>query len=474
MVPETPRSASPLSPALWRPKRKKNYPHFDDQLSDKEIHALVTNPVRVGQNPFLPFIVFKKKFNRFGKGGPRKEREKSRELRYAARKDAYIYEYYRQKLSVFYETELTKRGLSDVVIAYRKLKGPTGRGMCSVDFARNAFAEIHARKNCVGLALDISGYFESLDHNMIKKQWCALLGIPQLPKDQYSVFRAITRYSQIYREDVYKKLDIIVWDAVRSRWKYRVKKDGIPLQLCSVQEFRSRLKNLVWTNWLDHGIPQGSPISDLIANFYLLDFDEILHSFAKSIGGYYRRYCDDILIVFSNPDIKWMDVESFISSELGKCGSEISIKPEKTCVHQFSDTKPRCVSLKGDQKRFEYLGFQFDGAEARFRDRTVSAFYRKLKWAIYAEARRTVRKYPKKTAAFIEGKIDASKLMQRFGRTKGFSESDDVHGWTFWTYVNRSAKIMGSLGPNLHRQIENYKKFVRYHLPLAVEKAFEV
>jgi hypothetical protein len=176
MNPETPRCASPLSLPLWKPKRRKNYPHFDSHLSDVAIDALVTNVARVESNPFFPFIFFEKKFNQFGKDAPRKTREKVRKLRYAARKDAYIYEFYREGLSKLYEKELEKRGLTEVVIAYRKLKTPTGRGKCSIDFAKDAFSEIAIRSKCVALALDVSGYFESLDHAEIKRHWCGLLG----------------------------------------------------------------------------------------------------------------------------------------------------------------------------------------------------------------------------------------------------------------------------------------------------------
>jgi hypothetical protein len=463
---------------MWRPKRKKNYPHFDDHLTDKKIDALVMSPTKVQQNSFFPFILFTKKFNRFGErgSGPRKEREKARRLRYASRKDAYIYERYREILSELYENELAKRGLSDVAIAYRKLKSPHGRGMCSVDFARAAFDEIYSRPSCVAMALDVSSYFESLDHTAIKLKWCELMGVSELPPDHFAVFQAITRYSEVAREEIYKRLGFMDWDARKRRWRYVKKSTEIPTQLCSARDFREKIvrpSGAIWKNNRHYGIPQGSPISDLIANFYLLDFDQQMESRARKLGGYYRRYCDDILFVYTDLCTNWQDVELLIQSEIAKCGSQLEIKGSKTLVHAFSKTgSPKCISLKGDNKRFEYLGFQFDGNEARFRDKTVSSFYRKLTWAIKSEARRIVRKYPGQSLSFIEGKFDVSELMQRFGRKKGFAEIDDVRDWTFWTYVTRSTDLMGPFGPHLYRQIANYKRFVRYHVPLALAHAF--
>ncbi|MEY4706718.1 MAG: hypothetical protein RJB58_441 [Pseudomonadota bacterium] len=466
----------PFRPDLWRPKRRKNYPHFDGHLNDVAIDALVKSPGRVQRNPFFPFIVFKKKFNRFGITTPRNAREKIRQLRYAARKDAYIYEFYRQIISVLYENQLQERGLTEVVIAYRKPKRPDGRGKCSIDFARDAFAEIASRSDCVALALDVSSYFESLDHKEIKRHWCNLLGQSKLPDDHFAVYQSITRYSQIDRDEVYRRLGIMAWDASLGRWKYTKSKAEIPLQLCSIADFRSKIampKGAIWTNPDSFGIPQGSPISDLIANFYLLDFDETLLAYAQSINGIYRRYCDDILIIYSDKSVSWGDVESFIQGQIRKFGAKLEIKGAKTCVHAFSQkSMPYCKSLKGDERRFEYLGFQFDGKEARFRDKTVSGFYRKLKWSIFSEVRAMTRRYPGKSAAFVEKKLDASLLMQRFGRKKGFSDCADVRDWTFWTYVHRSSETMGLLGPNLFKQISNYRRFVRSHLATALVDAF--
>jgi hypothetical protein len=128
----------------------------------------VNDPKRVQKNPFFPFIVFEKKFNQFGDTTPRKARGKIRKLRYASRKDVYIYEFYRQQLAERYEEKLAKRGLAEVVIAYRRLKTPEGRGKCRIEFAKDAFSDIVNREYCIALVVDISSYFESLKHRTFK------------------------------------------------------------------------------------------------------------------------------------------------------------------------------------------------------------------------------------------------------------------------------------------------------------------
>ena len=41
-------------------------------------------------------------------------------------------------------------------------------GKNNIEFANNAFEEIKRRKHCVAIALDISGFFDNLDHQRLK------------------------------------------------------------------------------------------------------------------------------------------------------------------------------------------------------------------------------------------------------------------------------------------------------------------
>lgn len=88
----------------WTPKELKNYPHFDNYLDINEILKIVKDPRRVAQNPFFPFLQFKKIIKQYRKKGEKKKKE--RIIRYACRRDSYIYEYYRYKLQPLYEQKL--------------------------------------------------------------------------------------------------------------------------------------------------------------------------------------------------------------------------------------------------------------------------------------------------------------------------------------------------------------------------------
>jgi len=110
-----------LADWLLKPSDLKRYPHFDQVLKVDEIMALVTDPHRVAQNAFFPLMLYKKTFQPFRpdkKAAKAKPDKKERLIRYAARRDAYIYAYYRHLLAARYEAELLRLGISHCPVAY--------------------------------------------------------------------------------------------------------------------------------------------------------------------------------------------------------------------------------------------------------------------------------------------------------------------------------------------------------------------
>jgi hypothetical protein len=467
---------------LWKPKRKKTYPHFDRLLSDQKIVEIVMDESQVATNKFFPFILFVKKFKRYDKDTPRNKRvPKDRKIRYACRRDAYIFEYYRGLLSPLYEDALAKSGISEIPIAYRRMKSPLGKGKSSIEFAKDAFWEIATRRPCFAVTLDISKYFEHLDHAQIYRAWASLLGKKKLPKDHLAVFKAITKYTEVDRDQVYERLGIIGPLPDKPKRKGFLKKAAeIPYQLCSPKEFREKIcgvggkfPKLLVQNDKPYGIPQGAPISDLIANFYLLNFDEVVAAYCKQNGIYYRRYCDDILLVIPE-DKNLLDAAvAFLKQELHKAGSRLEIKQSKTKVHHFSPAAVECLFADGGKHPpFEYLGFQFDGNAARLRSGTMSSFYRKVTYAVRSEARHLAKRYSDKDAAQIFDQLNLSQLYEKFGRKRDFENFvKDKKKWNFWSYITRAAVSMGDAGKGIHKQMRNYKKFVRTHLRNELAKA---
>lgn len=463
---------------LWRPKRLKHYPHFDRVLSMDRAIALANNPQRVASNKFFPFLIYEKSWQPYRtKPGVGKPKKKVRPIRYACRRDAYIFARYRELLAERYEEHLQKLGIAGAILAYRRIPvSPIKKsGKCNIHFAKDAFEQIVALGPCTAIALDISSFFESLDHQRIYKVWCELIGSDWLPPDHWSVFKAITRYRVVDKKAAYERLGF--FGAKKSASGkfvrgYLVPRDQIPTQLCSAEEFRARIcgeeapyTDLAQKNEVEYGIPQGSPISDLIANFYLLDFDKEIAERVAKLGGVYYRYSDDILVLVPGPTSVAMTIRDEIESLMKAQGSKLEIKKSKTSIVRFEFENGRLASslVEGKQGKngLEYLGFRFDGRHAYLRDATVSAFYRKISRAAKIEARKAVARYPGKDISFLRRHFDLSAFMERFGRVRDFDRSLGMRNWTFWTYATRAAKIFGDMGRPILGQIANYRGKVR-------------
>ena len=457
----------------WSPKLK-HYPHFDKPIRPNDIAKLVRDSNAVARNSFYPFMRFEEKWQPFRDKKAGKPDKKIRQLRFASRRDAYIYSFYRHLLREPYEAALSSRGLHDNVIAYRKLATPEGKGKSNIDFALEAFNVIREYGDAAVVTLDISKFFESIDHELLRQKWCALLGVADLPHDHRAVFRAITRYAIVDRDAAYERLGYLTWQAKGSSRipVYTTGFKDMPRQLCTNAEFREKIcgkggifDSLIETNKDDFGIPQGSPISDMLANLYLIDFDSAVKAYVDAIGGAFFRYSDDIIIIIPGGDAEAVAARDFAIAEIKKHGTKIVIKESKTSVLRYYPVPKgqAFVKLHGEQGEngLEYLGFRYDGKAAYLRDTTLSRLYRKVTRSIRAEARALVRRYPGKDQAYIESKFDAPKFMQRYGRVAEFDPSASYDTWTFWTYAKRAIETFGPLGQQIGGQLKNYGQIVR-------------
>ena len=170
--------------------KSRRYLHFDEPIGEDASRALATNPDRVKSWAFMPMlkcilVTTKVKWNKAGK---LEFKDKPRPICYSCHKDATIYAYYGSLLSQAYEKLLASRGLSAVVTAFRP-----DSGKCNIDFAKDAFDWIRANGECTALAFDIKSFFDTLDHRVLKRQWVAVIGKPNLPDDHYAIFKSLTK-----------------------------------------------------------------------------------------------------------------------------------------------------------------------------------------------------------------------------------------------------------------------------------------
>ncbi len=377
-----------------------------------------------------------------------------------------------------YEAELVRLGIQENVIAYRRIAiGHRKGNKCNIHFANDAFRRIQTLGNCLVYALDIKSFFDSIDHAKLKTVWEHVLSVDKLPPDHYKVFRSITRYAWVNKDEVYKELGIIGPKTTESgSLGVGYRQRAVPLQICSPAVFRKQITPLIAVNKEPHGIPQGSPISDVLANLYLFEFDAKIAKQIKAIGGSYYRYSDDILMIIPVESEDHIARIAEVQKLLNDCGEKLIIQSQKSCVFRFTNVEASPATRKSytlihstpgthstpGKNGLEYLGFRYDGARVYLRDSTLSNLNRK----VVASARRLARlhcnKYPGASLASLRATFNYDLLISQFGRVQDFeSKFLDYKSWTFWTYARRAASIFDSGGCPILHQLKRYKQFAR-------------
>lgn len=283
---------------------------------------------------------------------------KERPIAYAAHKDAAIFTWYSHLLTARYESLIADTPMDACVTAFR-----SGTGKCNIHHAAESFNWIKAHGPCVALAFDIESFFDSLDHALLKTAWCRILDLELLPDDHYAVYRAVTRFAKVDRTALFDALNI-------SRHNQRAHGRK---KLCTPKEFREliRQEGLIEVNGQTFGIPQGSPMSAILSNIYMLEFDTHVAAYVARLGGLYRRYCDDMLIVVDEEQAA--DAERFVQEAIAL--AKLTIQPDKTKRHHFvADGAALSVT-----EPLQYLGFLFDGVRTLVRTASIARYYGKMR-----------------------------------------------------------------------------------------------
>ncbi|MDB5276364.1 MAG: hypothetical protein JWR61_1319 [Ferruginibacter sp.] len=414
--------------------KSKGYLHVTAQIDvnkrAKELVSKITNPDFVSKYAFFPLIhtnISERKFKKIGidstlrahsyknENGEFKKNKKVRPLHYATHLDALIFGYYAEVLQKKYEELISRcEGLGNCIIAYRKIFNELdGKNKGTIHFAKEIFDEIKKQSNCgdeecVVLTFDIKSFFSSLDHELLKKAWAKLIDVSLLPDDHYNVFKAATQFSYIFLDDLRiksknesKKNGFDERDLARIRNKY-----GVQALFANPKEFRDQVKNGSLKLYkypfrdikskIPIGIPQGLPISAILANLYLLSFDlHIFNTVVNKLGGYYRRYSDDIVIVCSKSNSTL--IEGIIHSKIKENRVEISVNkterfilkniafgkntPRLTCLKMLENGKEVCIP-------FNYLGFEFDGQKSLIKSTNIAKFYRRMISSVKSKAKK--------------------------------------------------------------------------------------
>ena len=421
-----------MSPFIFIPRP---YLHFDTPVNAESAVRIATDPATVARHAFLPFISYNvttQKIRKGPRGSVVRKPPKVRPIAYAAHKDAHIFGHYSGLLCEQYERALRNRGLHEAVTAFRSLNHRR-----NIHFANDVFEFITNHSECAVLASDISDYFGTIRHDKLKQSWCGLLGVSRLPADHFAVFRAITEYSTIDRDELCKVLKLDP-ENPREAGRHR---------FCSAHDFRTvvRGSGLCVVNRRGFGIPQGSPISAVLSNIYLLEFDTMMHASVAAHGGLYRRYCDDILFVVPTADVR-AELLAKMNSFLTDLG--LVAHPEKTEAIDF----PKTGELLAGSKVLNYLGFTFDGVNKRIRPASVARYYMKMRRGV-GRAKAIRFRADKKAGVWPPSKLKCRRLHLLYSY---------LGRHNFLSYAFEAARIMNDSG--IKRQVKSHWKRLRRNI----------
>lgn len=329
-----------------------------------------------------------------------------------------MYDFYSHQLGSALERFYEQNDLSSNVIAYRKLK------KANYHFAAEAW--LFAQKNmpvCIQ-AFDISNFFDTLDHAILKEHIKDVLDSTSLSEDWYKVFRSLTNFHFVERNDLRT-----AFETAQHQRNY-----GEPI--ATIKQVRDAGITLHSNPRKNAGIPQGTSISAVLSNVYMTKFDLDVAKWVEQRHGFYRRYSDDILVITKQAYTH--EAKQFIESRVKE--SNLALNVDKTERTMFEADQMNGQSTRNAQ----YLGFTLQPAGISIRASTMSRQWRRL--------RKGVRRIKEKGKREIDG--------GRTNRihTQGLSRRFTANGTSnFSAYARRSANAV----PDSRLIIRQLRRFER-------------
>lgn len=351
-------------------RSKKGYAHFDVRTNIEKQRNYISDPCKVAAHGFYPFIHYQKQMNKFSR--EQGIVPKTREICYAAHIDRCIYQYYSFLINQMYNERADHDGIAKAAVAYRTNFNENN----NIHFSKWAFDKIKQLGKAYIMIGDFTDFFDNLDHSYLKQQCCSLLRCQTLPDDYYSVFKNITAYSKWELKDILSLNGLE--DTVQGRRKLNKMK-----RVLTPKQFKENC-SYIEKNTDGHGIPQGSPISAVLANVYMLEVDKKINDIVQSLGGMYMRYSDDFIVIL--PDCIEQSTTKLLKEihDLIDLTPGLTLKPSKTQYYSYDDGMMENLGKTFDadsdatHRFINFLGFTFDGKQVFIRPKTISKYYHRM------------------------------------------------------------------------------------------------
>lgn len=427
----------------------KRYLHFDHPVTKQEAEEsfeFLSDAKKISRHTFYPFIklvISRKRYltDKITRARVRHpEGPKDRPICYASHHDSLIFSWYAHKIDYLLEKEIRQLGLDECVLAYRST------GLNNVKFAKNVFDYVSSKKDCAVLAFDVSKFFDTINHKYLKESWVALLQEEHLPQDHYNIFKAMTKFRFVSIKNIQAHLSKEKVEYCEKIGRYFYPEDFrkylAPLQETNPDAFEDK----------KFGIPQGSPLSAVLSNMYMMTMDLQLNYFANSVGGIYRRYCDDLLLVV--PANHMANAECLVENEFVRLQLKVNSKKTERRFFTPYDDRLKCVDEFGNQASLQYLGLEYDGKNVRIRPASLTRYHQRMKKDIRSAVRKALGK---KTTAKIKEQVFKRTLYEKYTH---------LGSSNFISYVHDAYKHTSSLAikKQVNGSVERVNFYVRQEL----------
>ncbi len=180
----------------------------------------------------------------------------------------------------------------------------------------------------------------------------------------------------------------------------------------------------------DKGVPQGSPLSPLLANLALNDLDHMLDRGSGFIT--YARYLDDMVVLAPNSErgTAWADrALERIRREAEAIG--VSLNTEKT----------RLVTMSDDRAAFAFLGFEFRWVPSK-----------RTGWWYPCMTPR-----PKKVTAVLRKVRDTLRVSQHLPMQAAVAQVNQIlRGWVNYFRVGNSSQAFNKVKYQVERKVRRF------------------
>ena len=346
-----------------------------------------------------------------------------------------IYSYYGYLINQAYDQYMEKRNLNMVSVAYRDNLGKN-----NIHFAKKAFDFIKSTQGCYIIIGDFSHFFDCLQHAYLKERLCEVLGVDILPEDYYAVFKNLTRYSTWELQDLLKLNNLKETEA-------DIKKLNLQRRVLDTARFKANKSKYIHQHKEKYGIPQGSAMSAVLANVYMIKADEALNDLVTTCKGMYMRYSDDFIIVIPESAENQFKATLRKIQEIINRIPKLTLQQEKTQIYKYDKNQLRSCNdlflegVSNGKNEIDYLGFTFDGKVVTIRDKTITKYYyrlyRKVGTIVRSKGYTPKGKRISCKNLYEKYTVKGSKIKGKDGKVKG----------NFITYVQRAQKIFGEEEP---------------------------